>query len=419
MEDVKTEVLELGRRAKKASRALAAMTTGAKNEALTAMAEAIVFNTERVLAANEQDIEEATAKGIGANLIDRLMLNSIRLKEMAEGLYDVAVLADPVGEVVKGWRVPNGLSIRMVRVPMGVVAIIYEARPNVTVDAAGLCLKSGNAAILRGGSLAARSNAVLTEIIAKAATEAGMPENTIQAVASPGREAANELMKLEGLVDVLVPRGGEDLIKTVLANSKVPVLYAGAGNCHVFIDAAADFPMARRIVLNAKCQRPSVCNAAESLVVHSSVAADIIPEVAADLMEKGVEVRGDERVCELVADAKPATEQDWGKEFLEMIISIKVVDSLDEAIDHINTYGSGHSESIITESYEAAKRFTEEVDAAAVYVNASTRFTDGAQFGMGAEIGISTQKLHARGPMGLTALTSTKYVVEGTGQIRE
>ncbi|MCL4499219.1 MAG: glutamate-5-semialdehyde dehydrogenase [Chloroflexi bacterium] len=414
-----TEVLELGQRAKKASRGLASATTGVKNDALAAMAEALMANADRILIANEKDMEEASGKGIGAMLLDRLMINTVRLKEMAEGLYDVAVLSDPVGEVVKGWKVPNGLSIRLTRVPLGVVAMIYEARPNVTVDAAGLCLKSGNAVILRGGSLAEHSNAALAEVVSKAATDAGIPEGAIQAIATTSREAAGELMALEGYVDVLVPRGGPNLIKTVLANSKVPVLYAGAGNCHVYVDAAADLPMARRIVMNAKCQRPSVCNAIETLIVHSSVANELIPVVAGDLIDKGVEIRGDEHVRAIYSDAKEAVEEDWRTEFLELIIAVKVVGSLDEAIDHINTYGTGHSESIITESYEAAKRFTEEVDAAAVYVNASTRFTDGAQFGMGAEIGISTQKLHARGPMGLTALTSTKYVIEGMGQIRE
>ncbi|MCL5292340.1 MAG: glutamate-5-semialdehyde dehydrogenase [Actinobacteria bacterium] len=417
--DVKSDVLELGKRAKKASRALASLTTGVKNDALTAMAEALMANAEHILAANEKDIAEASAKGIGANLLDRLMLNTTRLKEIAEDLLDVAVLADPVGEVVKGWKVPNGLSIRLVRVPLGVVAMIYEARPNVTVDAAGLCLKSGNAVVLRGGSMAANSNAVLTEVISKAATGAGIPESAIQVVSSTSREAANELMRLEGYVDVLIPRGGPDLIKSVLENSRVPVLYAGAGNCHVYVDAAADLPMARRIVINAKCQRPSVCNAAETLLVHSSVADRFVPLAMADLTERGVEIRGDERVRALHPEASTATEEDWWTEFHELIMAIKVVDSLDEAIDHINTYGSGHSDAIVTESYEAARRFAEEIDSAAVYVNASTRFTDGAQFGMGAEIGISTQKLHARGPMGLQALTSMKYVVEGTGQTRE
>ncbi len=417
--NAKAEIHELGRRAKRASRALAALTTGIKNDALTSMAEAIMSRAEHILAANEKDMEAATAKGIGAALLDRLMLNTARLKEMAEGLYDVAVLADPVGEIVKGWRVPNGLSIRQVRVPLGVVAMIYEARPNVTVDAAGLCLKSGNAVILRGGSMAAHSNAALVEVISEAAAGAGIPEGAIQMVSSTSREAANELMRLTDCVDVLIPRGGPDLIKAVLENSRVPVLYAGAGNCHVYVDAAADVPMARRIVVNAKCQRPSVCNAAETLLVHSAIASEFIPLIAADLAERGVEIRGDERVRALYKEAKEATEEDWRTEFLELIIAVKVVDSLDEAIAHINEYGTMHSEAIITESYEAAKRFEEEVDAAAVYVNASTRFTDGGQFGMGAEIGISTQKLHARGPMGLTALTSTKYIVEGDGQIRE
>jgi len=417
-EDIKAEMMEIGKRAKAASRIMATTSTENKNNALIGMAESLVANTERILAANEKDIEVATQKGIGSSLLDRLMLNSIRVKEMAEGLYDVAVLTDPVGETIKGWRVPNGLDIRQVRVPLGVIGIIYEARPNVTVEAASLVIKSGNAIILKGGSLAHNSNMALAEVIADAAADAGLPRDAIQAVANPGREAANELMRLTHYLDLLVPRGGPELIHAVVANATVPVLWAGAGNCHVYVDESGDLGIAQRIVINAKCQRPSVCNAAETLLVHRSVAEEFLPRVAADLAAQEVTVIGDETTRRYVPEALEATEKDWYTEYLELKIAVRVVDSVQEAIDHINKYGTMHSEAIITKDHHAARKFTEEVDAAAVYVNASTRFTDGSQFGMGAEIGISTQKLHARGPMGLTALTSTKYVIEGSGQIR-
>ncbi|MDI6816786.1 MAG: glutamate-5-semialdehyde dehydrogenase [Actinomycetota bacterium] len=415
---IRTEILELGARAKAASRIMATLSTAEKNNALTSMAEALVANADKILAANEKDMVEAAARGVGSSLIDRLMLNSARVKEMAESLFDVAVLTDPVGETIKGWRVPNGLEIRQVRVPLGVVGIIYEARPNVTVEAAGLCVKSGNAIILRGGSMANHSNIALTEVIAKASTDAGLPDAAIQALADPGRESANELMRLDRYVDLLVPRGGPELIHAVVTHATVPVLWAGAGNCHIYVDETGDLDIAAKIVINAKCQRPSVCNAAETLLVHRAVAAEFVPEACADLIEQGVTIIGDETVRSLVPSAQEATEKDWYTEYLELKIAVRVVDSLDEAIAHINKYGTMHSESIITRAHDAARKFTQEVDSAAVYVNASTRFTDGGQFGMGAEIGISTQKLHARGPMGLTALTSTKYVIEGTGQIR-
>ena len=416
--EIRTEILELGARAKAASRIMATLSTAEKNNALTSMAEALVANADKILAANEKDMVEAAANGIGSSLIDRLMLNSTRVKEMAEGLFDVAVLTDPVGETIKGWRVPNGLEIRQVRVPLGVVGIIYEARPNVTVEAAGLCVKSGNAIILRGGSMANHSNIALTEVISKAATDAGLPAAAIQALADPGRESANELMRLDRYVDLLVPRGGLELIHAVVTHATVPVLWAGAGNCHIYVDETGDLDIAAKIVVNAKCQRPSVCNAAETLLVHRSVAPAFVPKACADLAEQGVTIIGDETVRGLVPSAQEATEKDWYTEYLELKIAVRVVDSLDEAIAHINKYGTMHSEAIITRDHAAARKFTQEVDSAAVYVNASTRFTDGGQFGMGAEIGISTQKLHARGPMGLTALTSTKYVIEGTGQIR-
>ncbi|HCG98615.1 MAG TPA: glutamate-5-semialdehyde dehydrogenase [Actinobacteria bacterium] len=416
--EIRTEILELGARAKAASRIMATLSTAEKNNALTSMAEALVANADKILAANEKDMVDAAARGIGSSLIDRLMLNSARVKEMAESLFDIAVLTDPVGETIKGWRVPNGLEIRQVRVPLGVVGIIYEARPNVTVEAAGLCVKSGNAIILRGGSMANHSNIALTEVIAKAATDAGLPAAAIQALADPSRESANELMRLDRYVDLLVPRGGLELIHAVVTHATVPVLWAGAGNCHIYVDETGDLDIAAKIVVNAKCQRPSVCNAAETLLVHRAVAAEFVPRACADLIGQGVTIIGDETVRGLVPAAQEATEKDWYTEYLELKIAVRVVDSIDEAVAHINKYGTMHSESIITRDHDAARKFTQEVDSAAVYVNASTRFTDGGQFGMGAEIGISTQKLHARGPMGLTALTSTKYVIEGTGQIR-
>ncbi|MBS3909851.1 MAG: glutamate-5-semialdehyde dehydrogenase [Actinobacteria bacterium] len=416
--EIKTEILELGARAKAASRIMATLSTAEKNNALTSMAEALVANADKILAANEKDMVEAAARGIGSSLIDRLMLNSARVKEMAESLFDVAILTDPVGETVKGWRVPNGLEIRQVRVPLGVVGIIYEARPNVTVEAAALCVKSGNAIILRGGSMANHSNIALTEVIAKAAADAGLPAAAIQALADPSRESANELIRLDRYVDLLVPRGGPELIHAVVSHATVPVLWAGAGNCHIYVDETGDPDMAAKIVVNAKCGRPSVCNAAETLLVHRAVAAEFVPKACADLIEQGVTIIGDETVRGLVPEAQEATEKDWYTEYLELKIAVRVVDSIDEAVAHINKYGTMHSESIITRDHDAARKFTREVDSAAVYVNASTRFTDGGQFGMGAEIGISTQKLHARGPLGLTALTSTKYVIEGNGQIR-
>ncbi|MBE0448508.1 MAG: glutamate-5-semialdehyde dehydrogenase [Actinobacteria bacterium] len=417
-EEIKAEVMELGKRARAAARVMATLNTQQKNDALTSMAEALVANSERILAASEKDMEAATGRGIGSSLIDRLMLNSVRIKEMAEGLFDVAVLADPVGEIVKGWRVSNGLEIRQVRVPLGVIGIIYEARPNVTVDASGLCIKSGNAIILRGGSMAHNSNLALTKVIADAVADAGLPRDAIQAVTNPSREAANELMRLNHFLDLLVPRGGPELIHTVVSHATVPVLWAGAGNCHIYVDESADLDMAQRIVINAKCQRPSVCNAAETLLVHRAVADEFLPRVAADFIAQEVTIIGDETTRKLVPQALEATEKDWYTEYLELKIAVRVIDSVQEAIDHINKYGTMHSEAIVTRDHGSARKFTEEVDAAAVYVNASTRFTDGGQFGLGAEIGISTQKLHARGPMGLTALTSTKYVIEGTGQIR-
>lgn len=412
-------VLETGKRAKEAALKLATASTTEKNKALKLIAEKLLREKEAILGANQIDLEEADRKGISKALKDRLLLNEGRLKEMAEALLEVIELKDPVGEVVAGWKIPNGLEIKKMRVPLGVVAMIYEARPNVTVDAAGLCLKSGNAVILRGSSIAWNSNLALTKVIREALKETTLPENSVQYLEDPSHEAAQDLMQLVGYVDVLIPRGGESLIRSTVENAKVPVIETGVGNCHVYVDASADLEMAKKIVINAKCQRPGVCNAAETLLVHQEIAEKFLPVITEALRERNVEMFGCPKTRELVPDVQPATEEDWKKEYLDLKIAIKVVDSVDEAINHINTYGTKHSEAIITNDYSNARRFQQEVDAAAVYVNASTRFTDGGQFGLGAEIGISTQKLHARGPMSLAELTSTKYVIDGSGQVRE
>lgn len=412
------DVLELGKKAKLASRKLSTISEGVKNAALEAMAVALVTEADSILAANEKDMTTARDSGMSESLLDRLMLNKERLEDMADAVREIAVLRDPNGETVKGWKRPNGLNIKLVRVPLGVVGMIYEARPNVTVDAAALCLKTGNAVILRGGSVAINSCLALSGVIAAAAERAGLPPGSIQSIETTDRAAVTELMKMNEYVDVLVPRGGASLIQSVVKNATVPTIETGVGNCHVYVDKDADLDMAEAIILNAKCQRPGVCNAAESLVIHKAVADAFIPIVAAALDASGVTMVGDDRARTLYDKITPGSEEDWGTEYLALKLSIKTVNDLDEAINHINTYGSGHSEAIITGDYEAAMRFTDEVDAAAVYVNASTRFTDGGQYGLGAEIGISTQKLHVRGPMGLEALTSTKYIVFGNGQTR-
>jgi glutamate-5-semialdehyde dehydrogenase len=413
------EVLRIGERAKEAALKLASISTSVKDRALKLMADALEKEESFILEENKKDVAEGEKRGISKALLDRLLLNEKRIRDMAQGLREVAALRDPVGEIVSGWRRPNGLLITKVRVPIGVVAIIYEARPNVTVDAAGLCLKTGNAVILRGSSVALNSNLALTKIISKAATEAGIPNGAIQALSDPSHEAAQKLMSLTGYVDALIPRGGEKLIKSVVENAKVPVIETGVGNCHVYVDAQADLKKALPIVINAKCQRPAVCNAAETLLVHESVAEEFLPRLAEALKERGVEIFGCPRTRKIISWAEEAREEDWKTEYLDLKIAVKVVESLEEAISHINKYGTRHSEAIITEDYTAARKFTERVDAAALYVNASTRFTDGGEYGLGAEIGISTQKLHARGPMGLKELTTTKYIVYGEGQVRE
>ncbi len=414
-----TEITKLALRAREAARALARASTSVRDGALVAMAAALLSHSERILAANALDMEAARAAGTSEPLLDRLMLDEGRIVGIASAVEALAREVDPIGEVVAGHRMPNGIHLQQVRVPLGVVAMIYEARPNVTADAAALCVKTANAAILRGGSMAIHSCLAISDVLSEAATLAGLPEHSIQSITSTDRAATDELMSLHGLIDVLIPRGGAGLIRNCVENSKVPVIETGVGNCHVYVHSGADPEMALRIVMNAKCQRPGVCNAAESLLVDEAVCEEYLPPILRALQGAGVELHGDERTRALGVDGViPATEQDWGTEYLDMKMSVKVVAGLDEAIDHINTYGTKHSEAIVTGDYEAALRFLDEIDAAAVYVNASTRFTDGGEFGLGAEIGISTQKLHARGPMGLVALTSTKYIAMGDGQVR-
>jgi glutamate-5-semialdehyde dehydrogenase len=413
---VAESIAELGRRAKAASRQLALTSTAERNHALLAAADLLVARSDDILAANRADIDRAESEGVSPTVVDRLRLTPARVESMAGGLRQVAALADPVGEVLDGWVRPNGLRIERVRVPLGVVAIIYENRPNVTSDAAGLCLKSGNAAFLRGSSGAITSNIAIAAILREAIEGAGLPADAVILVEDTSREAAVEFMRLRGSIDCLIPRGGPSLIKSILDNATVPYVIDGDGNCHVYVDAAADLDMAAAIIVNAKTQRPSVCNAAETLLVHRSVAAQFLPKVAPQL--DGVELVGDDAARSLLPGATAATDDDWAKEFLDLKLAVRVVDSLDEAIEHVTRYGTGHSEAIVTTDLEAADRFTREVDAAAVLVNASTRFVDGEEFGFGAEIGISTQKLHARGPMGLAQLTTAKFVVRGTGQVR-
>ncbi len=407
---------ELARRAKQASRELATAATSTKNAALLAAADALEKNTESILAANAQDVSNAEGAGIAPGLVDRLRLDDGRISAMAGGLRQVATLPDPVGEVLDGWVRPNGLRISRVRVPLGVIAIIYESRPNVTSDAAGLCLKSGNAAFLRGSSTAIHSNIAIAQVLRAAVSSVGLPEDSIILVEDSSREAAVEFMQQRGFVDCLIPRGGPSLIQSILENATVPYVIDGDGNCHVYVDKDADLQMAELVLINAKTQRPSVCNAAESLVLHSAIAEQFLAQV--DVSLAAVELVGDDRSQRMLGRIGAATEADFSTEFLDMKLSVKVVDSLDEAILHVNEHSSGHSESIITSDYAAAEKFLAQVDAAAVLVNASTRFVDGEEFGFGAEIGISTQKLHARGPMGLQQLTTAKFVVRGDGQTR-
>lgn len=412
------ELIYKGSQAKKAAHFLARMSSGEKRSILEKISGMITERTEVIISANEKDLNEARKNNIKGSLLDRLTLNVIRIQSMAEGLGQIALLDDPVGEVISMKKRPNGLQIGQIRVPIGVLGIIYEARPNVTADAAGLCLKTGNAVILRGGKEAINSNMAIVKIIQEALMSEGVPAEAVQLVENTSRESAVAMMKLNDFIDVLIPRGGAGLIKTVVENSTVPVIETGTGNCHAFIDESADLEMAANIVINAKTQRPGVCNAIETMLVHSSVADVFLPVICDRLNDLKVEIRGDKHVTGIIGYAVPAGDGDWYTEYLDLILAVKVVHSLSDAIMHINKYGSGHSETIVTESYNSSQRFLSEVDAAAVYVNASTRFTDGFEFGFGAEIGISTQKLHARGPMGLKELTTGKYIIYGNGHIR-
>ncbi|MEY8219835.1 glutamate-5-semialdehyde dehydrogenase [Enterocloster aldenensis] len=409
---------EMGRRAKDVSRVLNTLGSREKNMGLEEAARALLDSEEEILTGNREDYERAEAGGMSQGLLDRLKLTPARIQAMADGLLQVAALDDPVGEVLSMKLRPNGLQIGQKRVPLGVIGMIYEARPNVTADAFGLCFKSGNAVILKGGSDALQSNKAIVQALRTGLLRAGLPEDSLQLTQDASRDTTKELMRLNRYIDVLIPRGGAGLIKTVVENSTIPVIETGTGNCHVYVDETADLKMALDIVFNSKTQRIGVCNACESLLVHRKIAEEFLPMLKKRLDEKNVEIRGDEGACSIVPEFVPATEEDWGKEYLDYILSLKIVDSVDEAISHINTYNTGHSESIVTSDYFNAQKFLNEVDAAAVYVNASTRFTDGDEFGFGAEIGISTQKLHARGPMGLKELTTTKYIIYGDGQIR-
>lgn len=409
----------LGQQAKEAEIQIAQLSTKVKNEILIKSAKALLDNCQNILDINRKDVEKAKTSGVKDAFIDRLTLTEKRISDMADGLRQIASLNDPVGEFLYGKTLPNGLIIQQKRVPLGVIAIIFESRPNVTADAFGLCLKSGNAVILRGGKEAIKTNIAIVNIFKNVLKECGINENAVQIVENTSHEIANELMKAHEYVDILIPRGSARLINTVINNSTVPCIQTGVGNCHIFVDESAKLDDAVNIIVNAKTQRPGVCNAVETLLIHKNVASSVLPNIGKELQERNVEIRGDETVRQYITNSIPATEEDWATEYEDYIVAIKVVEDLDEVIKHIAKYGTKHSESIITENYSNAQRFLNEVDAAAVYVNASTRFTDGGQFGFGAEIGISTQKLHARGPMGLKELTTTKYVIMGNGQVRE
>lgn len=416
-----TSLTEIGKRAKEAEVTVRNLSANMKNQALAATARMLTEHAEQILQANAEDIRIAKENHMKEGLVDRLLLTKERIEAMAEGLQQIIALDDPVGEVLQMKQRPNGLMIGQKRVPLGVIGIIYESRPNVTADAFGLCFKTGNAVILRGGSDAIHSNMAIVRLIRQALQQCQLPEDAIQLIEDTSRETAAALMKLNQYVDVLIPRGGAGLIRTVVENSTVPVIETGTGNCHIYVDETADLDMAVRIVVNAKTQRIGVCNACESLIVHETIVQEFMPRLAQAIKENGkpVEIRGDEKVRNALLDAVEAAEEDWGREYLDYILSAKTVPDIETAIAHINRYNTGHSESIVTSDYQNAQKFLNEIDAAAVYVNASTRFTDGFEFGFGAEIGISTQKLHARGPMGLLALTTTKYIIYGNGQIRE
>ena len=413
-----SSLISLGKKAKEASYILGNLSSKDKNDALYAMADFLIENSKVIIEANKKDLETSRIKGTSESMLDRLALNEARIEGMANGLRQVAALEDPVGEVLGMWTRPNGLQIGKKRVPMGVIGIIYEARPNVTSDAAGLCFKSGNAVILRGGSEAINSNKAIAEALREGLKSVGLVEDAVQLVEDTSREFATEMMKLNDYIDVLIPRGGAGLIKAVVNNATVPVIETGTGNCHIYVDEDCDFEMAKNIIVNAKTSRPSVCNAAEKLLINEKIAGKFMPIIFEALRENGVEIRGDESLKALDDSVILASEEEWYNEYLDYTIGVKIIKDIDEAINHINKFGSGHSEAIVTKSYEASQIFLQKVNAAAVYVNASTRFTDGEEFGFGAEIGISTQKLHARGPMGLKELTTIKYIIFGNGQIR-
>lgn len=415
---IKEKIKQIAQDAKLASRKMGGISAQIKNDALLRMAEDLINNTDKLVEANSKDLVYAKEKGLSKAMQDRLMINKDRIKKMADSLREVALLNDPVGEIVKMWRRPNGLQIGKLRTPIGVIGIIYESRPNVTADAASLCLKSGNAVILRGGSEAIHSNVAIADILIKAATESGLPPKALQLIDTTDRAAVQELLKMDDYIDLIIPRGGHSLIRTVVENSSIPVIKHDKGLCHVYIDSKADLKMGEEIAYNAKTQRPSVCNAMETLLVHKDVAKKFLPSMIKRFKESDVLVRGCPKTVEIVKDIEEASEEDWNTEYLDLILSVKVVESLNEALEHIACFGSMLSESIVTTDYNRSWRFLREVDAAAVFVNASTRFTDGNQFGLGAEMGISTQKLHCRGPMGLEELTSTKYIIFGNGQIR-
>jgi glutamate-5-semialdehyde dehydrogenase len=413
-----SKLIIMGKSAKEASYELGVASTKEKDSALLFMAEELINAKKEIIEANEIDLKNARLRGTSKTMLDRLALSDERIEAMADGLKDVVKLQDPIGEVVSMWQRPNGLQIGQKRVPMGVIGIIYESRPNVTCDAAGLCLKTGNAVILRGGSEAINSNKAIVKALTIGIERGGLPKTSVQLIEDTSREIATEMMRLNEFIDVLIPRGGAGLIQAVLKNATVPVIETGIGNCHIYVDENCDFEMAVNISVNAKASRPSVCNAAEKLLVNEKIAKDFLPIAIKALRENGVAVKGDEASQAIINDIEKANEEDWSKEYLDYIMAVKIVKDVDEAIAHINKYGTGHSEAIITESYKNSQRFLQRVDAAAVYVNASTRFTDGSEFGFGSEIGISTQKLHARGPMGLKELTTIKYIIYGNGQIR-
>lgn len=417
--DIKSYITEKGKKAKAAARRLATISTAVKDKALLSMADALEGGAERLRVENQKDIQAAEEKRLSPAMIDRLTLNEKRIKEMARGLRDIAALPDPAGEITRMWQRPNGMRVGKIRVPIGVIGIIYESRPNVTADTAGLCIKSGNSVFLRGGSEAINSNKAIAGILMEAGLKGGLPEGSITIVDIVDREAVMEMLRLDRYIDLIIPRGGEELIKTVAANSTIPVIKHDRGLCHTYVDEYADIKMAQDICFNAKVQRPGTCNAMETMLVHRGIVDSFLPVMIERFRQAGVELRGCSKVVSLYPSIKPATEEDWNTEYLDLILNIKIVDSMEEALRHIETYGSQHSEAIVTNNHRRAMTFLKEVDAAAVFINASTRLHDGGQFGLGAEIGISTTRIHARGPMGLEELTSTKFIVLGDGQLRE